>query len=142
MSKKALNFTKLKGEFVHPVIELITGNASIEAVRMAFRMNDPPFRIDTKFGDGNGNILHRAVCVGHLKAVRYLLQTFPCLDINTPDDFGNTALHCAALTGNKKIIFYLLEQGARRDLINKYAQTAIDCYQSNNVSQHLRPPKV
>jgi hypothetical protein len=130
------NFVKLQGEYCHPVIALVTAGAPTDSIIRAWNYCYPLYNPRFTFGDG-GTILHRAAGVGRTKIVRHILRRFPELDIDAQDDNGSTALHYAALTGHKKMIYLLIRNGARRDTKNKYGKTAADCYRENTTWQSL-----
>ena len=46
-------------------------------------------------------------------------------DVNAIDDFGNTALHYAAYNRVDSVVQYLVENGARLDVRNKFGETPL-----------------
>ena len=59
-----------------------------------------------------------------LAAVRYGVELG--IDVNAVDAEGMTALHGAASRGDSEMVRYLVEQGARLDIINKDGDSAAD----------------
>ena len=79
---------------------LLDKNANIQAVTKAFKITP----------------LHFATFNGHFETVRMLLQecNYNHRVVNKKDSFGNTALHCAAVSGNSTLVNYLIQ---KRDLL-------------------------
>lgn len=67
--------------------------------------------------------LYDAAIVGDENKVRELLPD--CLDVNEPDDYGETPLHYAADSGHVSIIELLLRYGAEIDGRNRHRQTPL-----------------
>ena len=57
-----------------------------------------------------------------------LLVEFGC-DINAVNAYGQIALHGAAYIGANKVIQFLLDNGAKVDMLDKYEQTALSIAQ-------------
>ena len=59
------------------------------------------------------------------------------VNLNTQDEYGNTALHIAAINSNENVFKALIEAGAKIDIKNNQGKRAIDiallkCCEENN----------
>lgn len=68
------------------------------------------------FNKYNWTYLHLAVWMNRPEVVEKLIELGA--DINAQDENGDTALNLALITKNKGISTYLLECGARSDILN------------------------
>ena len=75
-------------------------------------------------GERGSTPLHEATTNHHFETVKIILDNNLC-DINATDDYGNTALHMAAINGDAEILGYLINQGAIVDAINKSGHTPL-----------------
>ena len=65
----------------------------------------------------------KAATDGNLESVNYLIQTGTF--INTKNQFGNTALHCAVVSKQVHVMRYLVEKGAYLEEKNKKGMTPL-----------------
>ena len=72
--------------------------------------------LNTPTGKPHKSTLHVVVSGGHLDLLKILLKKFKA-DWRATDDWGWTALHEAAVSGNKEIIRFLMREC--RDLVNQ-----------------------
>ena len=72
--------------------------------------------LNTPTGKPHKSTLHIVVSGGHLDLLKILLKKFRA-DWRATDDWGWTALHEAAVSGNKEIIRFLMREC--RDLVNQ-----------------------
>ncbi|MCA9934600.1 MAG: ankyrin repeat domain-containing protein [Ardenticatenaceae bacterium] len=59
-------------------------------------------------------------------------------DPNAQDNFGNTALHHAAMRGSVEVIQFLIENGAVLDIENNNGKTALDLAANDEIAEMLR----
>ena len=62
-----------------------------------------------------------------LEAIKLALELGA--DVNTANEWGQTALHTAAYLGADRVIQYLVEKGAKMDLKDSFGQTALSIVQ-------------
>jgi ankyrin repeat protein len=67
---------------------------------------------------------HRTVPNSWLPAVKYCLELGA--DINARDMFGYSALHAAAYRGDKELVKFLIEKGARLDAVTIFGDNVTD----------------
>jgi ankyrin repeat protein len=67
---------------------------------------------------------HRTVPNSWLPAVKYCLELGA--EINARDMFGYSALHAAAYRGDKELVKFLIEQGARLDAVTIFGDNVTD----------------
>ena len=78
-----------------------------------------------KYRDGIGNTaLMEAASLGKDTIVRMLLDW---AEMNTQNNYGDTALHKAARGGHNEVITTLIENGADLNIQNKDLETAVLC---------------
>lgn len=92
---------------------------------------------------------HRAIKRGHIAALEKAIGS--ALDVNTPNRFGWTLLMLAALEGNTKIGFLLIERGADIAALNNFGESALSlaahkghlpfvkCLKTHGASGAVRP---
>ncbi|KAL7714683.1 Inversin-A [Entamoeba marina] len=68
--------------------------------------------------------LHVSVFFNKVEFIESLIEDYQ-INVNYQDNFGNTALMIAAVTGNVEAARELLSNNASKTLVNKYGQTAI-----------------
>ena len=90
------------------------------------RLSSPPFPIHfLSLQDGWGLVaLHKACIKGHLECAKALLGAGA--DINKQANNGQTPLMHAAGNGKIEVVRELLKRGAKKELKNKYGETAYD----------------
>jgi len=91
---------------------------------MNYQSDDPLQPIDpltyvTPEGD---SCLHIAAGRGNLQTVRLLVEAG--IDVNCLGDLGNTPLHYARKGNHQQIVEFLINQGARPELINELGERA------------------
>ena len=95
-------------------------------------------KIDINKQNENGTtFLNFAVDNDRFELSKVLISQFNA-DVNLADDMGYTALHCAAMNGNQKIIHLLLQNGA--DINAKSfedEETAFDLAETDEIRQLL-----
>lgn len=69
-------------------------------------------------------LLIKAVRNGNYSRVKELIKIFR-LNVNNQDEQGNSLLHTACLSGNQKIVDFLLNHGARWDIRNNQGNTPL-----------------
>jgi ankyrin repeat protein len=83
-----------------------------------------------KFGT---SAVHTATCHNHPKALEMLLDAGA--DINAQADDGTTALHIAADLGLAPLVTYLVNRGAKLDLVNSDFELPLQLARRNNQSR-------
>ena len=92
---------------------------------------------------GADDPLHKAVKLNKIDSFTAILEAG--VDVNAKDKDGNTALHYAALTGNKKAVTALIKNGADPAIENVRGETSLHLAQENKdavVIQALLPSKI
>ncbi|CAL1291841.1 unnamed protein product [Larinioides sclopetarius] len=83
----------------------------------------------------DNSVLHLAILGGHLELVRFLIDQK--VDLNAPNENGDTPVHLAAIQGNKNILEILLYQGACYDSLNNSRRKAKDLSRQENIKKAL-----
>jgi ankyrin repeat protein len=83
-----------------------------------------------KFGT---SAVHTATCHNHPRALEMLLEAGA--DINAQADDGSTALHIAADLGLTHLVTYLVNRGAKLDLVNSDFELPLQLARRNNQSR-------
>lgn len=111
-------------EFANPMQREATTNVFIVAA------GNPAGAIDYR--------LLRAADAGNIEKVELLLAT-PGINVNTANDFGQRALHCAAHKGHTAVVHALLLGGAEVNATEAKGWTALHCAAYNG---HVRTVEV
>jgi ankyrin repeat protein len=101
-----------------PIIHYATQWSSGEVVRLLINN-----RADPLIKDPKGQTALHAVAVYDQETTKFLIDLG--MDINAPDNEGNTALHKAAYNGNEATVQILIDHGADMSLKNKQDETAL-----------------
>ncbi|KAF7494387.1 Oxysterol-binding protein-related protein 1 [Sarcoptes scabiei] len=76
---------------------------------------------------------------GDLPTLKELLEDAnSCIDINTMDSAGNTALHCAAYRGQNEIVIFLIKNGIDTTIKNKRGQLAANLASTVSLKQIIQ----
>ncbi|KAJ9583719.1 hypothetical protein L9F63_021940 [Diploptera punctata] len=83
--------------------------------------------------------LHFAAFCGCANVVKMFLRkcNFNHKIINKKDIFGNTILHCAAVSGNSRLVKYLIQRGADVEARNKFTHSALHLAKRKTVIEIL-----
>ncbi len=81
-------------------------------------------QVDRRGTDGRRTALQLACRYGHLSTAEYLIKEAKA-DVDTRDDWNNTALHLAAERGRADVVRLLCDHGADIDGKGKYGHTAL-----------------
>lgn len=87
----------------------------------------------------DSSALTRAALRGFSEVVHALLQ-WPGININYQDSSGNTALHNAALIGNREIVEELLLAGINLTVLNNDGKVAANVAKTNYLREIIRNP--
>jgi ankyrin repeat protein len=101
-----------------PVIHYAAARNSVEVVRLLINN-----RADPLIKDPNGRTALHAAAVNDQKTTEVLIDVG--IDIDAPDNEGNTALHKAADDANEATVQILIDHGADVSLKNKQDETAL-----------------
>lgn len=71
------------------------------------------------------SLLHWVVILDHDVAVNFVIEKITPSIINKQNDLGQTALHWAAYHGNRNIVQLLLDNGAQKNIVDKFEQTPL-----------------
>ncbi|XP_055953567.1 uncharacterized protein LOC129989212 [Argiope bruennichi] len=88
----------------------------------------------------DNTLLHLAVSRSNLDLVKFLIDEK--VDLNAPDENGNTSVHLAAIHGNKNILEILLHNGAYYDSLNNLNRQAEDLAQGGHIKKALQKTKI
>lgn len=88
------------------------------------------------YGEGFAANSHQHHPVGHMAAVRYLVEEVGA-DVNARDHDGYNALHHAAARGDTEMIQYLYEKGCDVTAVSRKGQTTADM--ANGPVQRIQP---
>jgi ankyrin repeat protein len=101
-----------------PVIHYAARENSVEVVRLLINN-----RAGTLIKDPNGRTALHAATVNDQETTKFLIDLG--MDIDAPDNEGNTALHKAADDANEATVQILIDHGADVSLKNKQDETAL-----------------
>jgi hypothetical protein len=68
---------------------------------------------------------HIAALNGYLNVLEHLVKEFK-VDLNRQDIEGNTPIHYAGMTGQRKVVSFLVDQGAEGDVKNVFGETPLE----------------
>ncbi len=107
---------------INPFVEDNEGKTSLDYAKEGKKAEILQALINNKYGSEQDSLLHLAVMIGEINAVRYLIRKG--IDVNVRNALHHTPLHLAAGIGHENVVKILVEEGsAEIDVFDARNQT-------------------